>query len=88
MQYVLIVYQYSCNKMLKVLSYLWTALQIHMFLSWKYPNIRAGLWPSEALSYVKFKRPQNFESQNTHLLFWLKGTLKNKHETDVNESLY
>lgn len=44
----------------------------------------AGLWPSEAVSYVK--RLQKFETRNIHLLFWLMGTLKDKHETIVNES--
>jgi hypothetical protein len=34
---------------------------------------------------VQFKRLQKFESLNIYLLFWLNWTLKNKHETDVNE---
>jgi hypothetical protein len=50
-------------------------------------------WPSKVLIYVKFERPQRSESQNIYiyifiyLLFWLKGILENKHETDVNESI-
>jgi plasmid maintenance system killer protein len=48
---------------------------------------RARLRTFEVLSYVKFKRPRKSGSQNIHLLFRLKGTLKNKHEIDVNESI-
>jgi hypothetical protein len=48
---------------------------------------RAGLGPFDTLSCDKFKRPQKFRSQNIHLLAWLKVALKNKHETDVNESI-
>jgi hypothetical protein len=41
--------------------------------------IRVGIWPSELLSYVKFKRPKKFGSRNIQLLCWLKITLKSKH---------
>jgi hypothetical protein len=49
--------------------------------------IRVGVWPCKTLSADKFKRPQKFESQNIYLFFWLMETLKDKHETDVNESI-
>jgi hypothetical protein len=36
----------------------------------KFLASRAGVWPSETLTYVKFTMPQKFQSQNTHLSFW------------------
>jgi hypothetical protein len=47
----------------------------------------AELWPSEAVTYVRFKIPQKFETQNMYLLFWLKGKFQNKHKTYQNESI-
>lgn len=50
-----------------------------------YVASRARLWPSDALSYVKLKRLQKFESPCTYLSLWQNGTLETKHETGVNK---
>lgn len=49
--------------------------------------LNAGLRLFETLRHVKIKKPQKLESRNIYLLYWLKQTFINKHETDVNESI-
>jgi hypothetical protein len=49
-------------------------------------GFRAGLWPSEALSYVKFMRPLKFEIKKKVLTELM--NVKSKHETDVVKTLF
>jgi hypothetical protein len=67
-------------------AFWWRGIKIYV-LSLRLLLFRAVLWQFEVLRYVKFKRPQKFETRNIYLLFWLKGTLKNKQDIDVNERI-
>jgi hypothetical protein len=50
-------------------------------------EVRVRFLPSEVLSYVNFNMPQSFRSLNICLLFSVRGILKNKHESNVNENI-